>query len=291
MKKSKLKRTKHIPSRIVTYIVLAIFFIPVLWLILTSFRTHIEINTRPPIWIPKNINFDSYLALLGFGVNPEQFGFGENVPFGYYVRNSLIAATASTLLALVIGTLAGYAFSSFKFRGRNGIFLSLMLARAIPGIALSLPLLVLFTKLGLSDKVYGLIIAYTAMNVPFTAWLMAGFIGEIPEELNDAALIDGCSRWSAFLKVDLPLIGPGLAASGIFAFLISWNEFAIASVITRTIASKTFPLGLFDFTAEFVSDWRGMCAMSVLMLVPAIIFVIIVQRHLVKGLTLGALKG
>ena len=286
-----MKRGKHIPSRIVTFIVLAIFFIPVLWLILTSLRPNIEINTRPPVWISKNINVDSYLALLGFGVNPERFAFGENIPFGSYFRNSLITATVSTLLALVIGTLAGYAFSSFKFKGRNGIFLSLMLARAIPGIALSLPLLVLFTRMGLSDKVYGLVIAYTAMNVPFTAWLMAGFIGEIPEELNDAALIDGCSKWSAFLKVDLPLIGPGFAASGIFAFLTSWNEFAIASVITRTIASKTFPPGLFDFTAEFVSDWRGMCAMSVLMLVPAIIFVIIVQRQLVKGLTLGALKG
>jgi len=120
---------------------------------------------------------------------------------------------------------------------------------------------------------------------------MAGFIGEIPEELTEAALIDGCSRWSSFLKVILPLVGPGLAASGIFAFLTSWNEFAIASVITRTIKSKTFPVGLFDFTGEFVSDWRGMCAMSVLMLIPAIVFVIAVQRQLVKGLTLGALKG
>ncbi|HUT64935.1 MAG TPA: carbohydrate ABC transporter permease, partial [Spirochaetota bacterium] len=129
------------------------------------------------------------------------------------------------------------------------------------------------------------------MNVPFTAWLMTGFIGEIPDELTEAALIDGCSRWSAFLRVVVPLVGPGLAASGIFAFLTSWNEFAIASVLTRTTASKTFPVGLFDFTAEFVSDWRGMCAMSVIMLIPAIIFVIIVQRHLVRGLTLGAIKG
>jgi multiple sugar transport system permease protein len=127
--------------------------------------------------------------------------------------------------------------------------------------------------------------------VPFTAWLMAGFIGEIPESLNDAALIDGCSKWTAFLRVELPLVGPGLAASGIFAFLTSWNEFAVASVISRTTAAKTFPVGLFDFTGEFVSDWRGMCAMSVLMLIPAVIFVIVVQRQLLRGLTLGAVKG
>ncbi|RKY01191.1 MAG: carbohydrate ABC transporter permease [Spirochaetes bacterium] len=287
----KRKKTKHLFSKVITFIVLLVFIIPVLWLIWTSMRPNIEINTRPPVWVSKNLNFDSYLALLGFEVKHEGFGFGENVPFGKYFRNSIISALGSTFFALIIGTLAAFAFSRFNFKGRNGIFLSLMLARAIPGIALSLPLLVLFTRLGLSDRVYGLIIAYTAMNVPFTAWLMSGFIGEIPQELSEAALIDGCSRWSSFIKIELPLVGPGLAASGIFAFLTSWNEFAIASVITRTTASKTFPVGLFDFTAEFVSDWRGMCAMSVLMLIPAVIFVILVQRQLVRGLTLGAIKG
>jgi multiple sugar transport system permease protein len=287
-----MKRSKrHVGAKVITYIVLTIFFIPVLWLVLTSIRPNIEINTRPPVWISKNVNLDSYLALLGFGVNPERFAFGENVPFGEYFRNSIVTAIASTVLALIIGTLAAFAFASFKFKGKNGIFLSIMIARAIPGIALSLPLLVLFTRMGLSDEIYGLIIAHAAMNVPFTAWLMAGFIGEIPEELTEAALIDGCSRWTAFLRVVVPLVGPGLAASGIFAFLTSWNEFAIASVLTRTIASKTFPVGLYDFTAEFVSDWRGMCAMSVIMLIPAIIFVITVQRQLVRGLTLGAIKG
>jgi multiple sugar transport system permease protein len=286
-----MKHRRYVSSKIVTGFVLAIFFIPVLWLILTSFRPNIEINTRPPVWISSNLNFDSYLALLGFGVNPERFAFGENVPFGAYLRNSLVAALFSTTFALVIGTLAAYAFSSFKFRGRNGVFLTLMLFRAIPGIALSLPLFFLFTRLGLTDTLLGLVIAYTALNVPFTAWLMAGFIGEIPESLNDAALIDGCSKWTAFLRVELPLVGPGLAASGIFAFLTSWNEFAVASVISRTTAAKTFPVGLFDFTGEFVSDWRGMCAMSVLMLIPAVIFVIIVQRQLLRGLTLGAVKG
>jgi multiple sugar transport system permease protein len=286
-----MKRSKHIGAKVITFVVLALFLIPVLWLIMTSVRPNIEINTRPPVWISRNINLDSYLALLGFGVNPERFAFGENVPFGSYLRNSILTALSSTLLALIIGTLAAFAFSSFRFRGKNGIFLTLMIARAIPGIALSLPLLVLFTKMGLSDRIFGLVISYTAMNVPFTAWLMTGFIGEIPDELTEAALIDGCSRWSAFLRVVVPLVGPGLAASGIFAFLTSWNEFAIASVLTRTTASKTFPVGLFDFTAEFVSDWRGMCARSVIMLIPAIIFVITVQRHLVRGLTLGAIKG
>jgi len=291
MKRSKLKRKRYLFSKIITFVAISLFFIPVLWLILTSIKPNVEINTRPPVWIPTKLSFSSYLALLGFKVKHIEFGFGANVPFGYYLRNSLIASTFSTFFALIIGTLAAFAFAKFRFRGRNSIFLSLMIARAIPGIALSLPLLVFYKRLGLSDSIFGLIIAYTAMNIPFTAWLMAGFIGEIPDELNDAALIDGCSRWSAFLRVDIPIVGPGLAASGIFAFLASWNEFAVANVITQTTASRTFPVGLFDFTGAFVSDWRGMTAMSVLMLIPAVIFVIAVQRQLVKGLTLGALKG
>lgn len=290
MKRKKYRKPKYLLSNIILILILSIFFIPSVWIVLTSVRPNIEINARPPIWIPRQLDFTSYTALLGRVESAEEFGFGQSVPFLDYARNSIIASVVSTILALVIGTLAGFVFSSFEFRGRDSIFLSFMLARAVPGIALSLPLLILFTKVGLSDRIYGLIIAYTAMNVPFTAWLMTGFFGEIPKELNDAAFIDGCSRWGAFLRVNLPLILPGLAASGIFAFLTSWNEFAVASVISRTTASKTFPVGLFDFTAEFVSDWRGMCAMSVIMLIPAVIFVIAVQRNLVKGLTLGAIK-
>jgi len=290
MKRKKYRKPKYLLSNIILILILSIFFIPSVWIVLTSVRPNIEINARPPIWVPRQLDFTSYAALLGRVESAEEFGFGQSVPFLDYARNSIIASVVSTILALVIGTLAGFVFSSFEFRGRDSIFLSFMLARAVPGIALSLPLLILFTKVGLSDRIYGLIIAYTAMNVPFTAWLMTGFFGEIPKELNDAAFIDGCSRWGAFLRVNLPLILPGLAASGIFAFLTSWNEFAVASVISRTTASKTFPVGLFDFTAEFVSDWRGMCAMSVIMLIPAVIFVIAVQRNLVKGLTLGAIK-
>jgi len=290
MKRKKYRKPKYFLSNIILILILSIFFIPSVWIVLTSVRPNIEINARPPIWVPRQLDFTSYTALLGRVESAEEFGFGQSVPFLDYARNSIIASVVSTILALVIGTLAGFVFSSFEFRGRDSIFLSFMLARAVPGIALSLPLLILFTKVGLSDRIYGLIIAYTAMNVPFTAWLMTGFFGEIPKELNDAAFIDGCSRWGAFLRVNLPLILPGLAASGIFAFLTSWNEFAVASVISRTTASKTFPVGLFDFTAEFVSDWRGMCAMSVIMLIPAVIFVIAVQRNLVKGLTLGAIK-
>jgi len=143
----------------------------------------------------------------------------------------------------------------------------------------------------MSDTISGMIITYVALNIPFTAWLMDGFFRAIPKELDESARIDGCSAWSAFVRIDLPLALPGAAAAGIFAFLTSWNEFALSSVITRTPASRTFPSALFEFTGQFVSDWRGMTAMSVLMLIPAVIFVAIIQRQLLEGLTSGATKG
>lgn len=285
------RRAQDVARDVLVYVIILVFFLPALWIILTSIRPNVEINTRPPVWIPRQIDLNSYLILLGQPTPEGAFGLGGKIPISAYARNSTVIALTSTLIALVFGTLAGFTFARFSFRGKNTIFLSMMLARAVPGVALSLPLFILFARLGLSDKVLGMIIAYAALNIPFTAWLMDGFFRALPQELDDAALIDGCSRWTALLRVDLPLALPGVAASGIFAFLTSWNEFALATVITRTPASRTFPPGLFEFTGSFVTDWRGMCAMSVMMLIPSVIFVALVQRQLVEGLASGATKG
>ncbi len=285
------RRAQDVARDVLVYVIILVFFLPALWIILTSIRPNVEINTRPPVWIPRQIELNSYLILLGQPTPEGAFAMGGKIPISAYARNSTVIALTSTLIALVFGTLAGFTFARFSFRGKNTIFLSMMLARAVPGVALSLPLFILFARLGLSDKILGMIIAYAALNIPFTAWLMDGFFRALPQELDDAALIDGCSRWTALLRVDLPLALPGVAASGIFAFLTSWNEFALATVITRTPASRTFPPGLFEFTGSFVTDWRGMCAMSVMMLIPSVIFVALVQRQLVEGLASGATKG
>lgn len=276
---------------LVLYVIILAFFFPVLWIVLTSARPNVEINARPPVWLPSRIDIDSYKILLGMPVPEGAFGMGHEIPFGQYAGNSAIIAIASTVLSLALGVMAGYVFARFRFRGKNPLFLTMMLMRAVPGVALSLPLFILFARLSLTDKIPGMIIAYTALNIPFTAWLMDGFFRAIPEELSEAAVIDGCSRWGALVRVDLPLALPGVAASGIFAFLTCWNEFALATVITRTAASRTFPPALYDFTGSFVTDWRGMTAMSVMMLIPSIIFVALIQRQLVQGLASGATKG
>jgi multiple sugar transport system permease protein len=271
--------------------IVLIWFLPAFWIILTSVRARIEIDALPPVWIPRSLTLDSYKILFGMPTPEGAFGMGGSIPVLQYGQNSIVIALVATAFSVTVGTLAGYAFSRFSFRGKNALFLGFMLGRAIPGIALSLPLFVLFARAGLSDTIQGMIFIYTALNIPFTAWLMDGFFRAIPEELDDAARIDGCSYWGAFWRVALPLALPGAAAASIFAFLTCWNEFALASVITRTPNSRTFPPALFEFTGQFVSDWRGMTAMAVLMLIPAVIFVAIIQRQLMEGLTSGATKG
>jgi multiple sugar transport system permease protein len=284
-------RGKNILLDVLLWVILLIFFIPALWIILTSIRIRSEIDAFPPVWIPTEFSFDSYKIIFGMPTPEGAFGLGGSIPVVSYARNSVVIALVSTTFALVFGTLAGYVFSRFRFRGKNALYLGLMLARAIPGIALSLPLFIVYARVGLSNTILGMVITYVSLNIPFTAWLMDGFFRAIPKELDEAARIDGCSLWGAFIHVSLPLALPGVAAAGIFAFLTSWNEFALASIITRTPASRTFPPALFEFTGQFVSDWRGMTAMSVLMLIPAVIFVALVQRQLLQGLTAGATKG
>ncbi|HRX03990.1 MAG: carbohydrate ABC transporter permease [Anaerolineae bacterium] len=271
---------------IAVVIVLLIFALPAIWIVFTAFRPGNEINVTPPVWIPKKLTLDAFGAL--FGLNP---GYSSGVPVMEYLRNSSFTALLSTSVALAVGTMAGYAFSRFDFRLHLTVFLGIMLSRAVPGVALGLPLFLVMRRYGLVDTTVGLALVYTAVNIPFTVWLMDGFFRQIPKELDESAYIDGCGYWTAFWRIDLPLALPGVAAAGIFAFLAAWNEYQIASLITKTPKSKTFPVGLYDFTSQFTVDWRGMTAMSVLMIVPAIIFVILIQRRLTEGLTFGALKG
>ena len=280
------RRRKEIFYNLLAFFVLFVAALPAIWVVFTAFRPGNEVNVTPPVWIPRKITFDAFLSLFGF--NPE---IAAGVPVWSYMWNSTRVAVLTTIFSVGLGTMAGYAFSRFKFRWSSTIFLIIMLSRSIPGVALSLPLFLLMRNYGLIDTVQGLAFVYVAVNIPFTAWLMDGFFRQIPRELDEAAYIDGCSHWSAFWRIDLPLALPGMAAASIFAFLASWNEYQIASIMTKTPAAKTFPVGLYDFTSQFTVDWRGMAAMSVLMMVPAIIFVILTQRSMVQGLTFGAIKG
>ena len=269
----------------VTFLIMLIICLPGLWIILSAFRPNGEILTKPAVWIPQDLSLDNFRAI---------FGYGDNVvglPVASYFKNSIVISVTSTFLAIIIGMSGGYAFARYHFPGKHNTFLWLMLSRTVPGIALSLPIFIIWSRIGLIDTSMGVILVYTAINIPFTIWLVEGFFRQIPHDLNEAAQIDGCTPWQAFWKIEFPLAKPGIASAGIFAFLISWNEYALASQLTRSTDSKTLPVGLMDFTSQFTIDWAGMCAMAVIIIIPALTLTFLVQKHLIAGLTFGGVKG
>lgn len=268
-----------------TFTVMVVMCVPGLWVILSAFRPNAEILAKPPVWIPRDLTFDNFAKIFGLGEAQVA------IPVTSYFINSMVIALTSTVIALTIGMAGGYAFARFRFPFKGGYFLGLMLFRTVPGIALSLPIFMMWSRLGLIDTKMGLIIIYVSLNVPFTIWLIDGFFRQIPTSLSEAAMVDGCTRWQAFWKIEFPLARSGIAAAGVFAFLTSWNEFALASQLTRSTDSKTLPVGLMDFTAQFTIDWAGMCAMAVIIIIPALIMTFLVQKHLIAGLTFGGVKG
>ena len=280
-RKTLLLRAAH---ALALFLAMLIICAPGAWIILNSLRPTVEIMAKPAVWIPHELNLEAYRSMFSV------VGQG-GIPVWAYFRNSLIISATSTVIAIAIGMSGGYAFARFRFPGKSAWFLSLMLSRTVPGIALSLPLFIVYAHLGIIDTHLALIVAYVALNVPLTIWLIDGFFRQVPRDLAEAAQIDGCTRWQAFWQVEFPLAGPGIASSAIFAFLTSWNEFALASQLTRSVSSKTLPVGLLDYTAEFTIDWRGMCALAVVMVAPALALTFVIQKRLVSGLTFGAVKG
>jgi multiple sugar transport system permease protein len=270
--------------RIGVFLAMLILVAPGAWVVLTAFRPNIEVLARPAVWIPQQWTLDNFARLFGFSSQQ------QGLPVAQYFINSLVISLTSTVVAVLIGMAGGYAFARFRFAGKGPMFLAFMLSRTVPGVALSLPLFIIWSRIGLIDTSWGLILVYLAVNIPFTIWLTDGFFRQIPQELSEAAQIDGCTRWQAFWAVEFPLARSGLASAGIFAFLTSWNEYALASQLTRTTASKTMPVGLMDFTAQFTVDWTGMSAMAVLIIIPALVLTFVVQKHLIAGLTFGGVK-
>ncbi|MDC0045072.1 carbohydrate ABC transporter permease [Pelagibacteraceae bacterium] len=279
-----IKQIKKILFWLMTAFILLLICLPGIWVFISAFRPNGEILTKPANWIPDEWTIYEFTQM--FSIN----GY-VSVPAFDYLMNSIIISSVSTVIAITIGMMGGYAFARFNFKGKNSIFLGLMLARAVPGISLSLPLFIIFAKLGIINTSFGVILVYVTMNVPFTIWLTDGFFRQIPKEMSEVARTDGCTRFQAFWNVELPLAGPGIGAAAIFAFLLSWNEYALASVLTRTISSKTLPIGMMDYLNEFTINWAGMCAIAVVMIVPAVVLTFIVQKHLVSGLTFGGVKG
>ena len=250
---------------------------PIVLMFATSLKVQTQIFTN-------SINFffaptlENYREVLGEG------------SFTRYLTNSLIVGVVSTVITLVLGCMAAYGLARFRFRGRKTIAYTTLLLRTVPLAVLAVPVFMLWSRAGLINSLPGLILLYVAVNLPFTIWLLYGFVLQVPPELEEAAAIDGCGPIQVFYKVVLPLIKPGLAAAAIFTFRIAWNEFILALVLTDR-ATRTLPVAASLYITDIGVDWGKIMALGSLIAIPPLIFTFVAARQIITGLTAGAVKG
>ena len=256
----------------------AIVLLPFLWTLSTSLKPLTEVNRYPPEWFSPNMSLRPYSDMFLY------------LPFSTYTLNSLIVASGSTILTLLIGSLAAFSFARFHFANKRTFLLIFLLSQMLPGASVIIPLFQLLQTAGLYDTHAGLILVHTALLLPFVIWLLYGFFVGIPGEIEDAALIDGCSRMQSLRKVILPLALPGIGATALFAFLGSWNEFFFALLLTSSDSTKTIPVGIGLFVGEYLDVWNQMSAAAVLFSLPPLLLFMFTRKTFVKGLVAGAGK-
>jgi multiple sugar transport system permease protein len=254
---------------------------PVYWMITISLKSEIDQFADPPKWFWFTPTLEHYYDAF------------VTRSFGQYLITSAIVAVVSTFCALGNGTLAAYALTRFRLPYNLDRKLSLWIlsTRMFPAIVTAVPLFLMMRDLRLLNTKASLIIVYTAFNLPFVVWMMRGLFAEVPRDLEEAALVDGDSRLGALVRVVLPLVSPGLAATAVFCLIVSWNEFLFALVLTQTDASMTLPVGIAGRVTQFEIKWGVMSAAAVVAMMPILIFALAMQRYLIRGLSLGAVKG
>ncbi len=270
-----------------TALVLVCIYFPILWLVTASFSTRVELLAVPIHWIPQHPTLKNYLDIF----IPGSSGSEISRTIGITLLNSFKVATAVTLICLVLGALAAYALVRIPFRYNQAILLGVLGTRMIPEVSLIIPLFIIASQLQLVDKPIVLIITYLTFSLPFAIWLMAAFFQTIPIELEDAARIDGCSRLDILFRIIMPISSPGLVSTGLFVFLLAWDEFFYALIFTSGLAAKTVPVALAEFVGRYVTDINAMMAGGVIASLPPVLLALIFQRYIVSGLTAGAVKG
>jgi multiple sugar transport system permease protein len=267
---------------LLTYLGLAVamvfFLAPFFWIVTTSLKGNEDFFSFPPVWIPAEPSLAHYWALF------------TRASGGRYFANSLVISTLSMVAALLVSVPTGYAIARWRFGG-GVLSIFLLVLRMLPAIALIIPLYVMYRALGLTNSYLGLVIVYTVVYIPFAVWLLVGFLRDFPIEIEEAALIDGCSRLRALVTVVVPIVAPGLAVVALFAFIATWNEFLFAVVLTG-IETKTMMVLVTSFTSGGTDMFYGEASASVVLgVLPAFAVAFLLQRYLVKGLALGGTKG
>ena len=268
-------------------------FGPFLWLVLMSLSPSVDLVRTPPTLIPGSLTFENYrFVLFPTGVADGQ-GSVQATRVPYAIWNSLVVAVCVTAINLVLGSLAGYAYARHgKGRLMNGSLWALMMTRMTPSLALILPFFIVFRNMGLIDTRTALVIAYCSLILPLSTWMMKGYFENLPPNLEKAALVDGCTPFQAIWKIILPVARPGIVAAGIFCFLVSWNEFVFALILTGSPKAQTIPVIIAGFLVQLrFYDYGPMFAASVLAVIPPVVIAFAFQRYLVRGMLSGSLKG
>ena len=262
---------------ILAYIAFALF--PLFWLLKVSVTPNDLLYSEGVRMWPSRATWDHYRFVI------------ENSAFPTFFKNSVIVAGSTALAVTVLSSLSGYALSRFRFKGKYWIIALMLITQMFPLVMPVAPIFKMLSPLGLTNSLTGLVIVYTAFNVPFATFLMQSFFDGIPKDLEEAAMIDGASRFTAFRQIILPLTLPGIAATLGFVFTAAWSELLFALMLISGNQSATFPVGLLTFVSKFSVDFGQMMAAGVLALIPACLFFLLIQRYLVQGLTAGAVKG
>lgn len=277
---------------------------PIAWLVSSSIQSEAEITSVPPHWIPDHPTLDNFAAI--FKTQSEVMTYenrkqGDTATGGFIpstaanllpsMLNSFLVAVAVVVFNILVAVPAAYALAKIRFIGRTSSIYFMLSTRVIPDIALVVPFFLFVQKLGLMDNLWSLIITYLAITVPFSIFILTGYFESLPDELDKAARVDGCSRLQTLLLVYLPLAVPSLVAVVLFTFLTSWNEFLLALMFTQTPASQTMPIVVASFTSDFNISFSFINAAGVMAIVPPVLIAIIFERYIVSGLTAGAVKG
>ncbi|GAA0514534.1 ABC transporter permease [Paractinoplanes deccanensis] len=255
-----------------------VMLFPVLWMIETSLKENRDVYAVPAKLFNFDVTLDHYRDVF--------VSSGLSVAF----LNSVIVAGASTVLATVLGVPAAWAYSRFAVKAKKDQLFFILSTRFMPPVVVVIPIFLMYRYIGLIDSALGLILIYTAFNVPFTIWMMKGFVDEVPAEYEDAAMLDGYTRLQAFRKFTLPLLVPGIAATAVFALIFSWNEFVFAIFLTSSDEVRTAPPAIAGLIGGTTVDWGLVAASSVVFALPVLIFAYLVRKHLVAGVTLGAVR-
>jgi len=277
------RQTRERIGNAATYAVLSVASVialgPILWGLTTSFKTSAGVVAMPPQWLPAPITLENYRLVLLNSSLPRCF------------LNSFIVAVCGVLLTLAVASHAGYAAARYRFPGKNGLLLMILATAMIPGISIMAPLYIVASQVGLHDTYWIQILIYSAWQVPSIVWLIRGFLESVPPDLEEAAMIDGCSRLRAFYQIVLPIAQPGLAAAAILVFVYIWNDFLIGAAFTVTEQMRPMQVGLYLFIRDSGVEWGRFMAYTMIGLIPILALFVALQRRFIQGLAAGATKG